>query len=109
MTQDVSNEIISLHRRVLAYLEQQRATLGVYTPPYIQLEIEEKTRQIERLMHYSFIFRLRREVLAHERPAPTLVRSCSPAPKRSRLDKRNSSKPRLTRSGIISPSCATAG
>lgn len=68
MSQDVTAELLAIRRRVLAYLEKQRAVLGVYTPPYIQIQIDETRREIEKLLHYSYIFTLKREVMDSERP-----------------------------------------
>ncbi len=70
MRENVSAELLQIRWRVLAHLEQQRAELGVYTPPYIQLEIERTRQEIELLMHYSYVFTLEREVLENERPQP---------------------------------------
>jgi hypothetical protein len=69
MHDDMTAELLSIRRRTLGYLEAQRATMGTLTPAYILLEIAQTTREIERLIAYSYVYVLRRTVLAHERPA----------------------------------------
>jgi len=47
-------EQLTIHRRRLAHLFQQQATLGAYTPPYVALDIEQTraaVRDIKALLH----------------------------------------------------------
>lgn len=71
MESNPTMELLAIRRRTLQYLEQQRAELGILTPYHIVREIEQTKREIERLMHYSYIYRLEREIAAHERPKPS--------------------------------------
>jgi hypothetical protein len=71
MHDNVAMGLLRIRRQVLAYLEEQHAALGIHTPPHIVLEIAQTKREIERLMTHSYIYVLRREVLAHECPAPS--------------------------------------
>ena len=68
MPEDVAAELLSIRRRALSLLEEQRAIFGALTPVHITMEIEQTTREIERLMHYSYIYAPQREVAEHERP-----------------------------------------
>jgi hypothetical protein len=68
MQDNLTAELLKTRRDTLFHLEQQRAAMGIQTPPYILMEIAQATREIERLMSHSYVYMLRREVLAHERP-----------------------------------------
>src|SRR5258706_6729219 len=68
MQDDLTAELLKIRRDTLFHLEQQRAAMGIQTPPYILMELAQTTREIERLMTHSYVYVLRREVLEHERP-----------------------------------------
>jgi len=72
MTNDFTHELLLIRQRRLQHLETQRATKGIDTEYQIVAEIEQIRAEIERLKHYSHIYRLSREVRDDERPQPML-------------------------------------
>lgn len=68
MSTNPTAELLQVRRRVLHHLETQQAQMGILTPAHIQLEIEQTRREIERLMHYSYVYRLQRPISAREHP-----------------------------------------
>lgn len=71
MTTTHTQELIALKTERLHVLELQQAQSGpLYTPPHIVLEVQQIRTEIERLMRYSRIYMLQRDVLDYERPHP---------------------------------------
>lgn len=70
MNPNLSHELLNIRKRHLHELEKQQAHFGLHTPPHITLEIEQLRTEIERLLRYSYVFTLQREVLDQERPPP---------------------------------------
>lgn len=76
----LTHELLAIRRRYLHELEKQQATLGVLAPPHIALDMAQARTEIERLLHYSYIFTVQREQRDEERPQlmPGLVALVSP-------------------------------
>jgi hypothetical protein len=90
MTEDLAAHLLRIRRRALFHLEEQRAIYGALTPVHIALEIEQTKYEIERLMHYSYIYTPLRVVAEHEQP-PTFVGAIVlVSPEDIRLDPRTS-------------------
>lgn len=70
MTNDLTDELLQIRQRRLHYLEKQQATKGIDTEYHIVAEIEQIRAELERLRHYSHIYRVARVVQDDERPQP---------------------------------------
>jgi hypothetical protein len=68
MSEDATHELLAIRQRRLHYLEKQQALKGIDTEFQIADEIEQIRSEIERLQHYSHIYRLTRVVTEDERP-----------------------------------------
>lgn len=66
--EDSPLDLLTIHRRKLAYLEEQRTKFGLHTPFHIVDEIKETKRAIEQFMRYSYIYMPQRVVAEHKRP-----------------------------------------
>jgi hypothetical protein len=90
MPEHFAAELLSIRRRALFHLEEQRARYGVLTPVHITMEIEQTTREIERLMRYSHIYAPRRSVAEHEQPPKSLGIMVLVSPEDIKPDQANS-------------------
>lgn len=70
MSEDATTELLAIRRRRLHYLEKQEAKKGIDAEFQIVDEIEQLRSEIDRLQHYSHIYRLVRAVQDDEQPQP---------------------------------------
>lgn len=70
MTEDMTQQLLATRRAALHHLEIQQAEQGIHTPYHIVAGIAQHRKEIERLMTYSYIYTLQREVLQAEQPPP---------------------------------------
>lgn len=70
MSHATNNALLTMRQRRLRHLEVQQATKGSDTEFHVADEIAQLRVEIERLMHYSHIYRFNREVSAEQKPTP---------------------------------------